>query len=137
MNRKPHLRTFRDGWRTLRFFLLYSPRWLFLIPGVSLMLIGTIISLILLPGTVFIGRIGFDIHTLLFAATLIIIGFNATAFAVLSRVFATRAGLLPEKKSVRQIERLFNLEVGLLIACAMLGVESILANCIHSYTSGL
>ena len=120
INRKPHLRTFRDGWRTLRFFLFYSPKWLFLIPGVFLMLIGTITSLILLPGTFFIGRIGFDIHTLLFAATLIIIGFNATAFAVLSRVFATRAGLLPEKKSVRQIERLFHLETGLFIACAML-----------------
>jgi glycosyltransferase involved in cell wall biosynthesis len=120
INRKPHLRTFRDGWRTLRFFLLYSPKWLFLIPGVILMLIGTIMSLILLPGTVFIGRIGFDIHTLLFAATLLIIGFNATAFAVLSRVFATRAGLLPEKKSVGQIERLFNLEAGLLVASAML-----------------
>jgi glycosyltransferase involved in cell wall biosynthesis len=120
INRKRHLRTFGDGWRTLRFFLLYSPKWLFLIPGIFLMLVGTITSLILLPGTVFIGRIGFDIHTLLFAATLIIIGFNATAFAVLSRVFATRAGLLPKKKSVQQIDRIFNLEAWLLIAGAML-----------------
>jgi glycosyltransferase involved in cell wall biosynthesis len=120
VNRKRHLRTFRDGWRTLRFFLLYSPRWLFLVPGIFFMLIGLIMSLVLLPGTVFIGKIGFDIHTLLFSATLVIIGFNASAFAVLSRVFATRAGLLPEKKSIQQIDRFFNLETGLLIAAAML-----------------
>jgi glycosyltransferase involved in cell wall biosynthesis len=120
VHRKRHLRTFRDGWRTLRFFLLYSPRWLFLVPGIFFMLIGLVMSLVLLPGTVFVGKIGFDIHTLLFSATLIIIGFNASAFAVLSRVFATRAGLLPEKKSIQQIDRFFNLETGLLIAAAML-----------------
>jgi glycosyltransferase involved in cell wall biosynthesis len=120
VTRKPHLRTFRDGWRTLRFFLLYSPRWLFLIPGIALMVVGLATSLILLPGTVFIGTVGFDFHTLVFSAAFIVIGFNATAFAVLSRVFASRVGLLPEKRSVQQIERFFNLEIGLMIAGAML-----------------
>jgi glycosyltransferase involved in cell wall biosynthesis len=120
--RKPHLRTFRDGWRTLRFFLLYSPRWLFLIPGIVLMVVGLAASLVLLPGTVFIGTIGFDFHTLVFAAALVVIGFNATAFAVLSRVFASRAGLLPEKGLVQQIDRFFNLETGLIIAGAMLAL---------------
>jgi glycosyltransferase involved in cell wall biosynthesis len=65
--RKPHLKTFRDGWRTLRFFFLYSPRWLFLIPGIAMTLIGLVASLVLLPGTFFVGKIGFDIHTLLFS----------------------------------------------------------------------
>jgi glycosyltransferase involved in cell wall biosynthesis len=122
VTRKPHLRTFRDGWRTLRFFLLYSPRWLFLIPGIILMVVGLTTSLILLPGTVFIGSVGFDFHTLVFSAALIVIGFNATAFAVLSRVFASRAGLLPEKRSVQQIDRYFNLEIGLIIAGTMLAL---------------
>ena len=120
VNRKRHLRTFRDGWRTLRFFLLYSPRWLFLIPGIVLMVVGLTTSLLLLPGTVFIGTIGFDFHTLVFSTALIVIGFNATAFAVLSRVFASRVGLLPDKRSVQQIDHFFNLEIGLLIASAML-----------------
>jgi glycosyltransferase involved in cell wall biosynthesis len=120
LTRKPHLRTFRDGWRTLRFFLLYSPRWLFLVPGIVLMVVGLTTSLVLLTGTVFVGTIGFDFHTLVFAAALIVIGFNATAFAVLARVFASRAGLLPDKRSVQQIDRFFNLETGLMIACAML-----------------
>jgi glycosyltransferase involved in cell wall biosynthesis len=120
VNRKRHLRTFRDGWRTLRFFLLYSPRWLFLVPGIVLMFVGLSASLLLLPGTVFIGTIGFDFHTLVFSTALIVIGFNATAFAVLSRVFASRVGLLPDKRSVQQIDHFFNLEIGLLIASAML-----------------
>jgi glycosyltransferase involved in cell wall biosynthesis len=120
VNRKRHLRTFRDGWRTLRFFLLYSPRWLFLIPGIVLMVVGLTTSLLLLPGTVFIGTIGFDFHTLVFSAALVVIGFNAAAFAVLSRVFASRVGLLPDKRSVQQIDHFFNLEIGLLIAGAML-----------------
>ena len=120
VNRKRHLRTFRDGWRTLRFFLLYSPRWLFLVPGIVLMFVGLSASLLLLPGTAFIGTIGFDFHTLVFSTALIVIGFNATAFAVLSRVFASRVGLLPDKRSVQQIDHFFNLEIGLLIAGVML-----------------
>jgi glycosyltransferase involved in cell wall biosynthesis len=127
LSRKPHLRTFRDGWRTLRFFLLYSPRWLFLVPGIVLMVVGLATSLVLLPGTVFIGTIGFDFHTLVFSAALIVIGFNATAFAVLSRVFASRVSLLPDKRSVQQIDRFFNLETGLMIAGAMLASGAAIA----------
>jgi glycosyltransferase involved in cell wall biosynthesis len=117
--RKPHLKTFRDGWRTLRFFLLYSPMWLFLIPGIAMMLIGLVASLVLLPGTFFVGKIGFDIHTLLFSATMIIIGANATAFALLSRTFAAKTGLLPGNKSLEWIDRSLSLEMGLGIAAIM------------------
>jgi glycosyltransferase involved in cell wall biosynthesis len=117
--RKPHLKTFRDGWRTLRFFLLYSPRWLFLIPGLVMMLIGLGASLALLPGTFFVGKIGFDIHTLLFSATMIIIGANASAFALLSRTFAAKTGLLPGNRSLEWINRSLSLEMGLVIAAIM------------------
>jgi glycosyltransferase involved in cell wall biosynthesis len=117
--RKPHLRTFRDGWRTLRFFLLYSPRWLFLIPGIAMMLVGLVTSLMLVPGAFFMGKIGFDIHTLFFSATLIIIGANATSVALLSRTFAAKAGLLPRNKAVEWIDRSFHLETGLAVATLM------------------
>src|ERR1700726_3460139 len=80
--RAPHLRTWRDGWRTLRFLLLYSPRWLFLYPGIVLFVLGTVASGILLPGPLMIGNVGFDVHTLLFAAMTILIGFQSIVFAM-------------------------------------------------------
>jgi glycosyltransferase involved in cell wall biosynthesis len=119
VTRRPHLRTFRDGWRTLRFFLLFSPRWLFLIPGIVAMVIGGAGSLTLLPGTFFVGRVGFDIHTLLFCAALIVIGFNASSFAVISRVFAASSGLLPERKSLEWINKSGVLEKGLMLSGIM------------------
>ena len=75
--RRAHLRTFRDGWRTLRFYLMFSPRWLFLIPGIVCMVIGLFLFGLLLPGTFFVGQVGLDIHTLLFASLFIVIGFDA------------------------------------------------------------
>ncbi len=68
-DRPPHLRTWRDGWRHLRFLFLYSPRWLFLYPGIALCALGLVVSALLLPGPRRIGSVGFDVHTLLFAAT--------------------------------------------------------------------
>ncbi len=84
---KPHLRTFRDGWRTLRFFLVFSPRWLFVVPGLALGLIGVIGYAIALPGLRFFG-VTFDAHTLLFATLAIICGYQSLLFAVLTKIFA-------------------------------------------------
>jgi len=78
-SRPPHLRSWRDGWRHLRFLLLFSPRWLFLYPGALLMLVGFATGLWLLPGQRTVAGINFDIHTLLFAALAVIIGFQATS----------------------------------------------------------
>ena len=78
----PHLHTFRDGWRTLRFFLLYSPRWLFLIPGVALIVVGLVGYGLALPG-VSIGELTFDAHTLLFASLAIICGYQSRALRLL------------------------------------------------------
>jgi hypothetical protein len=80
-SRPPHLRTWRDGWRHLRFLFLYSPRWLFLYPGIALCALGIVVSALLLPGPRMIGRVGFDVHTLLFAAMAILIGFQSVVFA--------------------------------------------------------
>lgn len=119
-NRRPHLRTFRDGWRTLRFFLMFSPRWLFLIPGLFLMTVGLVAFCLLLPGTFFIGSIGLDIHTLLFASLMVIVGFDAVAFAILARVYASSAGLLPTNPILNKFNENVTLELGLLIAGLLL-----------------
>jgi glycosyltransferase involved in cell wall biosynthesis len=109
----PHLKTFRDGWRTLRFFLLYSPKQLFFVPGVTLMLLGLIGYAIALPG-VTIGRLTFDAHTLLFASLALISGYQSASFAVLAKTFAVREGLLPRDPLLDRFHRVVQLERGLI-----------------------
>ncbi|MDJ1473004.1 glycosyltransferase family 2 protein [Cytophagaceae bacterium DM2B3-1] len=111
-NRPPHLRTWRDGWRSLRFFLLYSPRWLFLIPGFSLLLVGVLLSVILTLNPVIIGGVRFDIHTLLYSCSMIFIGFQCITFYYFASVFAVREGLLPERSFPVSLLDIFTLERG-------------------------
>lgn len=110
-----HLRRWRDGWRHLRFLLLYSPRWLFLYPGILLMLVGFAAGLWLISGPRTIGGITFDIHTLLYASMAVIIGFQSIAFSVLSKVYAVSEGLIPDDPRVSKALRVFAPEVGLVI----------------------
>lgn len=112
-SRSPHLRTWRDGWRTLRFFLLYSPRWLFLYPGLALMLAGTLIGLWLLPAPRTIGRVVFDVHTMLYAAAFVLLGFQSIAFAIFTKFFAISEGLLPADPTIERVCRYVTLETGL------------------------
>src|SRR5580693_5862063 len=114
-DRPPHLRTWRDGWRHLRFLLLYSPRWLFLYPGIALFVLGVIVSAVLLPGPRAIGNVVFDIHTLLFAAMAILIGFQSVVFATFTKVFVISEGLLPEDPRLTRMFRYITLEVGLVV----------------------
>lgn len=114
-NRASHLRTWHDGWRHLRFLLLYSPRWLFLYPGFALLLLGVLASVWLLPGPRVVGNVGFDVHTLLFAAMAILIGFQSVLFATFSKVFAISEGLLPEDKRLNRLFAYITLEVGLVV----------------------
>ena len=117
----PHLHTFRDGWRTLRFFLLYNPRWLFLIPGLALIVIGLIGYAVALPG-VSIGEVTFDAHTLLFASLAIICGYQSVLFAFFTKVFAIDEGLLPPDPRLTRISRRLTLESGLVVgSIAMIG----------------
>jgi glycosyltransferase involved in cell wall biosynthesis len=118
-NRPPHLRTWRDGWRTLRFFLLYSPRWLFLYPGFALMMVGAVLGLWLLPGPRTVGSITFDVHTLVYAAAFVLLGFQAIAFAVFTKLFAISEGLLPPDPALDKAFRYINLEVGILVGAAL------------------
>ena len=112
-NRAPHLRTWRDGWRHLRFLLMYSPRWLFLYPGIGLMVLGLVATLLLLPGRLVFRGIGFDVHTLLYAFVSMLLGFQLIAFATFTKVFAITEGLLPEDPRLTRAFRWVTLETGL------------------------
>ncbi|MDJ0574127.1 MAG: glycosyltransferase family 2 protein [Xenococcaceae cyanobacterium MO_234.B1] len=105
-SRPPHLNTWRDGWRHLRFLLLYSPRWLFFYPGLLLMLMGLISTVGFISGP--------RIHTLLYSSAAIIIGFQLVTFAVFTKVFGINEGLLPRDAKLNRLLRYFNLEGGLI-----------------------
>lgn len=116
----PHLKTFRDGWRTLRFFLLYSPRWLFLLPGILLVIVGLATGTWLLPGPRKVGSVTFDVHTLLYAALAILVGFQAITFALFTKIFAISEGLLPEDERLNKSIRFINLETGLAVGSLLI-----------------
>lgn len=118
-SRPPHLRSFRDGWRHLRFLLLFSPRWLFLYPGALLLLTGLVVGGLLLRGPLHIGTVTFDIHTLIVAALCVIMGVQSIAFALIGRRFASRYGFIPRSSYDRLLEAL-TLERVLLVACLLM-----------------
>ena len=113
-SRPPHLRPWRDGWRHVRFMLLYSPRWLFLYPGLVLMLLGLAVGALVWSGPRRVGPAVLDIHTLVYAAGAVLLGFQAITFALVSRVFAVQEGLLPEDRRLKRMYRWFKLEVALI-----------------------
>jgi glycosyltransferase involved in cell wall biosynthesis len=118
-SRPPHLRSWRDGWRHLRFLLLYSPRWLFLYPGLLLMLAGATVAGWLLPGPRNVGGVTLDVQTLLYAGMAILIGFQAVLFAIFTKVFAINAGLLPEDRKLQSALRNVTLEAGLIVGALL------------------
>lgn len=119
-SRAPHLRSWRDGWRHLRFLLLYSPRWLFLYPGLLLILLGLLVWLWLLPAPRTLGSVTFDVHTLLYAAAAIVVGFQAVLFAIFTKVFAISERLLPADPRMERLLGRFTLEVGLITGSFLL-----------------
>jgi len=121
----PHLKTFRDGWRHLRFYLMYSPRWLFLRPGILLIVLGLVGYVVALPG-IRIKGINFDVHTLLFASLAIICGYQSVLFAAMTKIFAVIQGLLPQDRRITRLFELLNLERGLLAGAAMIAVGAAL-----------
>lgn len=114
-SRPPHLNTWRDGWRHLRFLVLYSPNWLFLIPGLLLMFVGIITSFFLLCGPVTIGNVNFGVHTLLFTSGFVLIGFQFILFYGLTKVFTVENELLPKSKKYDRLFKFINLEKGLVV----------------------
>ncbi|MEO6209685.1 MAG: glycosyltransferase family 2 protein [Gemmatimonadaceae bacterium] len=131
----PHLKTFRDGWRHLRFFLLFSPRWLFLMPGIALVLAGTVGYALAMP-RLSIGKMTFDVHTLLFASLAIICGYQSIAFALMTKVFAIVEGLLPEDPRLNKFFAVVNLESGLVVGgLSMLVGLGLLGASVHQWSS--
>jgi hypothetical protein len=131
--RAPHLSTWRDGWRHLRFLMLYSPRWLFLIPGLLLMTLGLIGGVALSTGPVSFGEIAFDVDTLVGASAVLVIGFQAVLFALLTKVYAMEEGFLPHDKRVQKIIDWWSLERGLVIGglLALAGLIGLIASLLH------
>lgn len=113
-SRPPHLNTWRDGWRHLRFLLLYSPKWLFLIPGISLMIFGLFTSILLIVQPIIIEQIIFDIHTLLYTSSMVLIGFQFFVFYALTKIYAVENSLLPKSNRYNKLFKYLNLESGLL-----------------------
>jgi glycosyltransferase involved in cell wall biosynthesis len=116
--RAPHLRSWRDGWRHLRFLLLFSPRWLFLYPGLALLVLGIALTIALYFSPLRIGRAGLDIHSMLYASAAAILGLQLCLFALFARVSAQNAGLLPRQQALDALLRVATLERGLLFGLA-------------------
>lgn len=112
-SRAPHLRSWRDGWRHLRFLLLFSPRWLFLYPGILLGVIGVTSMALLIPGAIRVGSFAFDVNTMLYAAGATFIGYQSVTFAVFTKIYGVSEGLLPEDQRLQRLYRVVKLETGL------------------------
>jgi glycosyltransferase involved in cell wall biosynthesis len=113
-SRAPHLKTFRDGWRTLRLYLMYSPRWLFLLPGIALMLLGMLGYCLAMPATRIHG-VTLDVHTLIVSTLFLLMGAQAVWFAVAAKVFAVSEGLLPARETLDRFFAVATLERGLVL----------------------
>ncbi|WP_430410666.1 glycosyltransferase family 2 protein [Kordia sp.] len=120
--RPPHLNTWRDGWRHLRFLLLYSPRWLFLYPAIIMIIVGMILSTILIIQPITFAGIVFDVHTLLYTASSVVVGFQFLAFYALTKIFAVENGLLPKSDRYDNLFKYFNLEKGLIAGFLILAL---------------
>jgi hypothetical protein len=121
----PHLKTFRDGWRTLRFFLMCTPRRLFLMPGLVLLVLGLIGYTVAMPG-VTLGGLTFDAHTLLFASLAVICGYQSMLFSLIAKTFAASEGLLPIDPRVARFLSILPLERGLLVGLTTVGVGGVM-----------
>ena len=127
-SRPPHLKTWQDGWRHLRFMLLFSPRWLFLIPGLTLLCLGGVGSAVLVAGPLPVGAVVLDVHSLLVAGVACLLGFQVVVFAAFTKVFAMREGLHPVDPKMVWIFRHVKLEAGLLLGATMtlLGIAGLM-----------
>jgi hypothetical protein len=118
-SRAPHLRSWRDGWRHLRFLLMMSPRWLMLYPGACLIGAGMAAQLAILHGPVVIDGVGFDIHTMLYAAGATVLGVQLVLFSLVARTIGVLKNLLPMTASLERFLRVFSLERGILLGVSL------------------
>jgi glycosyltransferase involved in cell wall biosynthesis len=135
--RAPHLRSWRDGWRHLRFLLLFSPRWLFFYPGLAMLLIGVSVGAAIIPGPLLIAGVRFDVDTLVGASALVITGVQAILFAIFTSVYASNEGFLPNSASIRYVKKVWSLERGLLVGCTLglAGLAGLISSVVMWYSS--
>jgi len=117
--RPPHLRTWRDGWRHLKFLLLYSPRWLFLLPGLTLFVLGLMAMTLLSQTVLVLGKLGLDIHSLAYAGAAVILGAQMVVFAVFTKIVGQQAGWLPQDDRFERVLSRISLEAMLIVALAL------------------
>lgn len=129
-NKPPHLNTWSDGWRHLRFLLIYSPRWLFLFPGIFMLLAGLLFSVIIGLKQVSVNHVNFDVHTLLYSITFFYIGYQFVSFYIFTRYFGVSNGLLPHSKRFEKFLYYLKLERGIFVGLFFLLVGFLLS--IHS-----
>lgn len=134
-SRPPHLRTWRDGWRHLRFLLMFSPNWLFLFPGVVITLFSAIFVLIVILKPFEIGGITFDIHTSIILAFILIIGVQLIFFHFFVKIYSVVSGLIPETKNFNKLFDYFNLERGLVLG-ALLSITGLVLMGLNFYNWG-
>ncbi|MFP4845456.1 glycosyltransferase family 2 protein [Winogradskyella sp. PE311] len=125
--RKPHLKTWSDGWRHLRFLMLYAPNWLFLFPGIILTLIGLVFSTLLVIKPLEFDDFNLDVHTLLYASAFLLVGFQFIIFYGLTKIFAVENELLPKSNRYNKLFKILNLEKGLVIGFLLLSTGLILS----------
>ena len=132
-SRPPHLNTWRDGWRHLRFLVLYSPKWLFYYPGFLLFLFGLITSALLIYKPITIGSVTFDVHTMLFTSVSLLIGFQFILFYGLTKVFTVENGLLPKSDMYDRQFKFINLEKGLIVGAVLIILGVVLSFLAYNY----
>ena len=125
-SRPPHLKPWRDGWRHLRFMLIYSPRWLFLVPGLLLCMMGVILAAALTLNDIKVGGILLNVGTLNMACMAVVVGFQLVAFAFFTKVFAIAEGLLPEDPRLSRVFKIFTLEKGIIAGLLVLLAGAVL-----------
>jgi glycosyltransferase involved in cell wall biosynthesis len=119
-SRPPHLRSWRDGWRHLRFLLIFSPRWLFLIPGAVAFFLGLLGTLFISFGPIILGDIGFDVSSQVYLAALTVVGYQSVLFAILTKIYAQHEGFrIPRSRNFDRLERRISLESGALVGLAL------------------
>src|SRR6201994_3773955 len=123
-SRPPHLHTWRDGWRHLRFLMLFSPRWLFFLPGLALLVAGLVIGALVAPHPFSVGSVTFDVDTLVAASAMVVIGFQSVLFWLFTQVYAGSEGFLPEEPKVQRVLEKLSLERGLMLG-ALIGLAGL------------
>jgi Glycosyl transferase family 2 len=128
-SRPPHLRSWRDGWRHLRFLLLYAPRWLFLYPGLAMIAVGVILCGLVLPGPFRMGSVVFDVHTLIIGTSAVIVGTQVLICFLLAKQYASAAGLLPPSPTFSAFRRATSLESALVFGgiLTLIGICGVIA----------